>query len=249
VILYQFPGREGLGSISPPCLKVEMALRLLGVEYQLVNLRRRPEVRRVSTTGRLPVLEIDGRRIPDSIAILDELERLQPQAALWPEDPAARVRDRLWEHFANDHVYYLGVYLRWFVPEHRERVFGAIFRGAPLPVRWIGPRMLRREFSRRIVGVGLSGKTQDQVLAAWERASEMHERGLAGGPYLEGRERPGRGDLAVASLAAEAGLAHAMPEIERRFLARPAVVEHVRRVFEACSMELPDWLERGRPTP
>ncbi len=100
MILYQFPGGDRVGSISAPCLKVEMALRLAGADYETRLLRKRGEVRRVSRTGRLPVLEIDGERVVDSVAILDRLEKAFPDARLSPRDPQRRVRDRLWEHFA-----------------------------------------------------------------------------------------------------------------------------------------------------
>ena len=63
VVLYQYPGGDGVGSISPPCLRVDLALRLLGIEFKRKDLRGSKAVQAISTTGRLPVLEIDGERL------------------------------------------------------------------------------------------------------------------------------------------------------------------------------------------
>ena len=125
ITLYQYPGGDGLSSVSPPCMKIEMALRLLGAEFEVKNLTSIQQTRRVSETGRLPVLEADGERTADSIAILDRLERMFPDAALWPTDPAEHLRDRLWDHYATDSVYWLGFYLRWIRPDTSERFFRA----------------------------------------------------------------------------------------------------------------------------
>jgi len=242
LILYQFPGGDGLGSISPPCLKVEMALRLIGEPFRRVDCRSRGEAQRVSRTGRLPVLEIDGERVADSIDILDALERRFPDRGLHPTEPEERVRDRVWEHFGNDHLYYMGFYFRWIADEYRERFLTALFRNAPFYQRWIAPPMLRRQSRARAHAIGIGGKSPEQVHATFERAMEMIETGLAGGPFLQGRESPGRGDLACAALVAQAGFRGTLPDVEKRLRSHPLILEHTRRVFAACSMEPPAWL-------
>ena len=95
MILYQYPGGDRIRSISSPCLKVEMALRLAGAEYEAKYLTSQTAARNVSATGRLPVLEIGEERIVDSVKILDRIESEFPDAALSPDDPQQRVRDRL----------------------------------------------------------------------------------------------------------------------------------------------------------
>ena len=37
-----------------------------------------------------------------------------------------------------------------------------------------------------------------------------------------------------------------MPDMQRRACARPAAIEHSCRVFEACSMKPPRWLQASR---
>jgi glutathione S-transferase len=244
MILYQFPGGHGLSSISPPCMKIEMALRLIGASYEVTNLRSRSAVKRVSRTGRLPVLEIDGERIADSIDILDELERRFPDSPLSIADPTQRAHDRLWEHLATDHAYFIGYYLRWVAPENRKRMLDALFYRAPFFMRW-GVPLFVRPMIRRANLVGVGGKSLEQINRSLERCFDLLETGLAGGPFLQGRASPARGDLASASLMAQGGFRDTMPDFVERFDRRPALVEHTGRVLEACSMKLPDWLKKA----
>lgn len=41
---------------------------------------------------RLPVIELEGRRIGDSTAIIAALEDYRPEPALYPDDPAQKAR-------------------------------------------------------------------------------------------------------------------------------------------------------------
>ena len=88
--LYQFP-------ISHYCEKVRWALDYKGIPHE----RRAPlpgmhrPVALFLTRGaaaRLPVIELDGRRIGDSTAIIAALEAYQPEPSLYPGDPADRAR-------------------------------------------------------------------------------------------------------------------------------------------------------------
>jgi glutathione S-transferase len=242
MILYQYPGGDGLSSISPPCMKVEMALRLLGVEYKVRNLYGTNSARRVSVTGRLPVLEIDGERVPDSNIILDRLERHRPDADLWPTDPVQRVQDRLWDHFATDAMYWLGFYLRWVDPRTSGPSFRALFGRMSWPKRFAIRAFFLPRQRRRALLHGVGGKSPESVRAEMKRAFGMVDDGLAGGPFLQGRDHPGRGDLACAALIAQAGFRASLPETMDEVLARPALPAHTTRVFDACGMRAPAWL-------
>jgi glutathione S-transferase len=70
----------------------------------------RSEVERISGQPLVPVLELDGRVIADSTAILEELERLRPEPALYPADIARRAEveifvdwfNRVWKRPPNE---------------------------------------------------------------------------------------------------------------------------------------------------
>ena len=97
ITLYQYPGGDGIGSISPPCLRVDLALRLLNVEFRRKDVRRPTSVAQLSGTGRLPMLDLDGERFVESTRILDELER-RYEVPWRVEDPVERASLRAWEY-------------------------------------------------------------------------------------------------------------------------------------------------------
>ena len=242
MILYQYPGGEGLASVSPPCLKIWLALRRIGAEHRVVDCQPN-QVRRVSRTGRLPVLELaDGSRIAESVTILDALEKHFPGADLFPKDPVVRAHDRLWDHYGTDVIYWLGFYFRWVHPETASRTFREFFGQRSLLVRLIIRATFARAARRRGRLQGIGGLAPETVEQAFERVFETLTVGLAGGPFLGGRPTPGRGDLSCASLLAQAGFRNTMPKIETRFREHPSLERHLAVTFEACGAETPAWL-------
>jgi maleylacetoacetate isomerase len=83
---------------SSAAYRVRIALALKGLpwEHASVNLRagvqNKPEYRELNATGLVPTLEHDGTRYGQSLAIIDHLDRLQPEPRLIPLDDEARQR-------------------------------------------------------------------------------------------------------------------------------------------------------------
>jgi glutathione S-transferase len=57
-----------------------------------------------SFRGTVPVLELDGRRIADSTQIIEALEQIKPEPALYPDDPDQRRRALELEEFFDEHA-------------------------------------------------------------------------------------------------------------------------------------------------
>jgi glutathione S-transferase len=72
--------------------RVSITLAHKGLEAEWIDVPYddRTEIERVSGQTLVPVLEHEGRVIPDSTAILRYLEELRPDPPLWPHDPARR---------------------------------------------------------------------------------------------------------------------------------------------------------------
>jgi glutathione S-transferase len=87
-----------------------LAHKGLSVEWVDVDPADRSEVERISGQPLVPVLERDGRVLADSTAIIEELERLQPEPPLYPADPARRAEvevfvdwfNRVWKRPPNE---------------------------------------------------------------------------------------------------------------------------------------------------
>lgn len=141
-----------------------VALTWKGVPFEertilLTQDKTRAERRKVSPTGKLPVLHHGGLVIPDSLAIIEYLEETFPPPsypALWPSDRTLRVRAR-WLA-ASMHSGFMAV---------RE---GMSFNLCFLPnVPEASPQAMTEA---------------QEVLALWENSLTRPER--RGGPYLCG---------------------------------------------------------------
>ena len=58
----------------------------------------------LSLRGTVPVLDLDGRRIVDTTRIIEALEHLKPEPALYPADPEQRSRALALEDFFDEHA-------------------------------------------------------------------------------------------------------------------------------------------------
>lgn len=92
----------GEKNVSSWSMRAWVALTWKGVPFEertilLSQDKTRAERRKVSPTGKLPVLHHGGLVIPDSLAIIEYLEETFPPPsypALWPSDRALRARAR-----------------------------------------------------------------------------------------------------------------------------------------------------------
>jgi maleylacetoacetate isomerase len=83
---------------SSACYRVRIALNLKGLAYEAVDTslldgaQLTPEYKAKNPQGFVPMLEVDGLRITQSIAIIEWLDSFAPEPRFVPADPAARAR-------------------------------------------------------------------------------------------------------------------------------------------------------------
>jgi glutathione S-transferase len=149
---------------------------------------------------RLPVLELDGRTIGDSTAIIAALEEHTPEPALYPSDPAERARALELEDYFDE---VLGPEVRRFGWHHLladpDAASEALFRGES-PLR---ARVLRTTFGVARLSVradyGVDGDSDESARGAVLAVMDRLEAELDGADHLAG-DRFSVADLAAAAL-------------------------------------------------
>lgn len=150
---------------------------------------------------RLPVLDLDGRIVPDSTAIIAALDERFPDPPLYPDDPAERTRaleleDHFDEHLAPairvfgwQHILAQpGGFANALLPDASEKVK----RRLEVAMRPAAALVMRRDYG---IDADAAEEARRAILAAMDRV----EAALGDGEYLVG-DRFGVADLTAAAL-------------------------------------------------
>ena len=118
---------------SPFCMKVRAILDYKRLEYRSVNpLRHVGMIRRRGGIGKVPALDIDGELIVDSTDIAYALDARFPDPPLLPADPRQRGLAHALEDWADESLYFIGLYYRWYEAEGRKPIAGVFRQASPL---------------------------------------------------------------------------------------------------------------------
>jgi glutathione S-transferase len=205
--------------------KAGRGLRVKRLPFELVEPKSPDDYRRLSPeTGLLPVLELDGQRIPDSSAILDFLDERFPEPPLLSADPrVAREQRRLEGWIDETFSFYI---LRWV----RARVGAAAPSSMPGGGFPLGPMA-------RMGLIGADGKLSPEVFDTADggpgpefvrRLSDIDQ--LLGPRAYFFAERISRADLAVYG-ALSVMYRDVYPGARALLDAHPRLVAHIERVL------------------
>ena len=100
--------------VSPFAAKVRRCLHFKGVAFRAINygLTGVGKIRKLSPAGKAPVLEHNGRIIPDSTDIIEHLEACYPQRPVYPADPRERAMAHVLEDWADESLYFYDLTMR-----------------------------------------------------------------------------------------------------------------------------------------
>lgn len=183
ITLHTMPGTDKVESMSPFCMKVEVYLKLQKVPYKvfLGDPRKAPK-------GKLPIIEVDGRRIADSSAILAYLEDQSDKPLDRALDAAGRARSHVLKRLFEESLYFVLVWSRWGDDAGWEEVRPRIEKIIPAPLRWLVPGIIRKKVIASTVAQGVGRHTPDEIYALGKADLEAVAALLGEGPYLLGGE-------------------------------------------------------------
>jgi glutathione S-transferase len=240
VVLHQFP-------FSHYNEKARWALDWKGIAHERIDYLpgpHAPQMQRLSGQLQVPVLQIGARTIAGSAAIIDALEELRPEPALYPHDPALCERAlELQRHFDDE----VGPRVRraLFSVLLREPAYTcAIFAGrrsAPVRAAYRALFPITKQVMGRSMSV-FDARAVDEAFAATHAALDLIARSVGPSGYLIGDS------FSVADLTAAANVA-LLVRVDHPDMARPEPVPASVRAFMARFAAHPatDWaLEQYR---
>ena len=161
LVLHQPSTRPwGTPNMSPFCTKLETYLRMAEVPYKAV-----PADFRAAPKGKIPFVELDGKRMGDSQLIVEELERRLGDRALDAGlAPRDRALGRTVRRMLEEATYFAGMYFRWQMDEGFAVLAPEFKRMLPAPFRLLVP-MIRRKTKKQLKLQGTGRHTPDEVAA------------------------------------------------------------------------------------
>lgn len=211
---------------SPFCMKIRTILKYKGVPYERIAVLGPSllEFLRRSNVGKVPALDVDGRMLIDSTDIAHEIERLFPEPATLPSDARLRGFSHVLEDWADEALYFLGLYFQWVEPRGKpmvRQVFGASPPG-------IAARLFyQRRIAAQLRGQGTGRKSIQHITADLRREFDCLTAILADRSFLLGG-RPYLCDFAVNAQLAYLSRPPGSAEVLREFGALGAYMQRMK---------------------
>lgn len=172
-----------------------------------------------------------GCLVVDSTDIAHEIERLFPEPAVLPTEPHLGGLSHALEDWADEALYFLGLYFQWIEPRGQPLVRKA-FGSTPLGI--VARVFYQRRIATQLRGQGTGRKSVIQITADLKREFAALSAMLAGQPYLLG-DRPYLCDFAVNAQLVYMSRPPGSAEILREFAALGAYMERMKALRSAAS--------------
>jgi len=179
-VLYQY-------QISPFCDKVRRAMRLKGIEWEMVEIPVIPSAKfkHISPTGKFPAVEFGDRIIVDSSDIIRHLDEIAPEPRLLPLDPRHRADALILEDWADEILYFYDLTMRnW--PQNRQWFLDDLLHAETGLKRRLLERFVPGALKKVATTQGLGRKSEAQVTADLALLYDSLAARLEGQDWLAG---------------------------------------------------------------
>jgi glutathione S-transferase len=194
ITLFGFGPAFGLPDPSPFVLKAELLLKFAGLPYRIDTggMHKAPK-------GKLPYIDDDGTRVPDSTFIRFHIEKkygFDFDAGL-----DARERGIAWavEKMLEDQLYWALVHDRWMDDANFNNGPRSFFKRIPPPLRQLAIAIIRRKIKGVLKGQGFGRHSRAEVAELTGRVVASLADILGDKPFLMG-PKPCGADATVAGM-------------------------------------------------
>jgi glutathione S-transferase len=181
--LYGFGPSFGMPDSSPFVCKIDLYLRVCGIEFESVNnvsnLRKAPK-------AKLPFIEDNGELIADTVFIIDHLKQQHSADVDSWLAPEQRASAQLIGKSIDENLYWSVVHSRWINDDTWPIIRAQFFDSMPFPLNKIVPSIARRATQKQLVGHGIGKHSDAQVQDIARRSLDSLEVLLGDKDYFFG---------------------------------------------------------------
>lgn len=230
--VHTFGPAFGMPDASPFVVKVETYLRMTGQPYESVSgdVRKAPR-------KQLPLVEIDGKIVPDSGNIVDLLESRRAEKLDAHLDARQRAIGTAFKAMLEEYLYFGILYMRWvtddgwavFEPTLRE-MLGTF--GVPGMLRGLVSGQARKGTVERTTKQGIGRRPRSEVVAICQQLLDALSVQLGEGPFFLG-DRPTTYDATVYAFAAGSLCPAFDNEVRKHAATKTNLVSYEKRMKDA----------------
>ena len=195
--LVTLPAAFGLRNVSPFCVKAEMLLTHVGLEFtksDIVDPRKAPK-------GKLPYLVENGEKLADSELIALRVDALTNGAVFGGLSAEANARGYAYTRLVEDHLYWLVVASRWLDDAWWPNVVEGFFGFVPGFIRGFAAGGARKQVRQTLDLHGLGRHDRADQIGFARRDLAALDAAVVGGGFLVS-DAPCIHDFAVAGFLA-----------------------------------------------
>ncbi len=182
--LHQFEPAFNLPNPSPFCMKVEVFLRLAGLEYKTVVC---PDPRK-APLGKLPFIKDGGKIVADSNTIIEYLARSHGADLDRSLSEDERALAHAYRRMLEEHAYFGLLYSRWIDPAQWPDTRKVFFGSLPPGVRTLLAAFVQRKIIRDTLGHGLVKHPREEIYRRVGQDVDAVAAFLDRKPYFMGSE-------------------------------------------------------------
>ena len=146
-------------SPSPFCIKAEAYLKIAGLPYEAVYItdpRKAPK-------GKLPFIEVDGKRIGDSHFIINYLEQKAKNPLDHHLSESQKALSLITRRMLDEHLAWIIVYARWAPEKNANIIKNTFFAAMPKLIRGFLFRKIRNYMLQSMKFQGISRHSEQEI--------------------------------------------------------------------------------------